>query len=411
MKLTAVDPIRFQERRHAISDDIEDSSVAFRILNRHHRVRLSPAEIDYNSLPGKTNLFAIANRRGRFITAIQQQDGFYLVCSPLNELRNSMESNESSSSPFVSFQPRISIKLAGTPCNIRVAFNEERLLVGMLDGSVIVYDLQVLDQSPSKPLSIIPAKSSHPIKTILPNTGDTPELVAILHSPSNEQESYQVEIFDVNSCKPLVSWCKGDDHSFAPVSISWSPKGKQIAIGLQSGGFLLYNPHDPSVPKNYMPRSPSIAEETSSLLSLTWVATNTFYLVYSSPESCLPSFDRSTTSSVTKMHVVLVYDPKAHTATDIEISDPTPPFGAPFPPGPLCCTIKDWSPMKFFLVCGDGSSLKKPRLPLFHLGKVAKIWHFSVWISTSPVINPSEHLSNLMMILLIYHHRQYYMRT
>lgn len=25
MKLTAVDPIRFQERRHAISDDIEDS--------------------------------------------------------------------------------------------------------------------------------------------------------------------------------------------------------------------------------------------------------------------------------------------------------------------------------------------------------------------------------------------------
>lgn len=62
-----------------------------------------------------------------------------------------MESNESSSSPFVSFQPRISIKLAGTPCNIRVAFNEERLLVGMLDGSVIVYDLQVLDQSPVRP--------------------------------------------------------------------------------------------------------------------------------------------------------------------------------------------------------------------------------------------------------------------
>lgn len=105
-----------------------------------------------------------------------------------------------------------------------------------------------------------------------------------------------------------------------------------------------------------MPRSPSIAEEASSLLSLTWVATNTFYLVYSSPESCLPSFDRSATSSIAKTHVVLVYDPKSHTATDIEISDPTPPFGAPFPPGPLCCVIKHWSPMKFFLVCGDGSS-------------------------------------------------------
>ncbi|GJJ08548.1 hypothetical protein Clacol_002766 [Clathrus columnatus] len=249
-------------------------------------------------------------------------------------------------------------KLSGTPCNIKIAVKDERLLVGMLDGSVIVYDLDHLFKNDSKsdPIFVIPARSFTPIADILPNQGENPELVAILRGYSNEEKGYKIEIFDLKAYSSLVNWHKGEDPSLIPISISWSPKGKQIAIGLQSGAILLFDPHDPNVPKRYIPKSPSVSDSSSSLLSISWLATNMFYLVFSSPESCFPSFDRASTRDVLKTHVILVYEPKGRTALEIEVSEPSPPFGALFPPGPLCCIIKDWPPTKFLLICGDGPS-------------------------------------------------------
>ena len=41
---------------------------------------------------------------------------------------------------------------------------------------------------------------------------------------------------------------------------------------------------------------------------------------------------------------------------DVELQDPSPPFGAPFPPGPLSIVLRNWSPTKFIVICGDGPS-------------------------------------------------------
>lgn len=67
-------------------------------------------------------------------------------------------------------------------------------------------------------------------------------------------------------------------------------------------------------------------------------------------------FDASKSSSLTKTHVISTYDSKAQSIVDVELQDPSPPFGAQFPPGPLSIVMRNWLPAKFIIICGDGPS-------------------------------------------------------
>lgn len=80
---------------------------------------------------------------------------------------------------------------------------------------------------------------------------------------------------------------------------------------------------------------------------------------------------------------------------DITVSDPTPPFGAAFLPGQLCCVIKDWLPSKFLLVCGDG--------PSTDIGVIAstsdKNWsHYSFEETSTPALPLGEGAEDMALL-------------
>ena len=94
----------------------------------------------------------------------------------------------------------------------------------------------------------------------------------------------------------------------------------------------------------------------SSLLATTWLSNPTFYTVYSTPEASSSLFDPTTSEKRSSTHFISSYDSKSRSAVDVELLDPCPPFGSLRPPGPLSVVLRNWSPAKFIIFCGDGPS-------------------------------------------------------
>ncbi|KAF8588895.1 hypothetical protein K439DRAFT_543610 [Ramaria rubella] len=351
------DPL-VKHRNQIQGEDKDAEFLTLRLVNKRGRVRLSNVPIDYSRIPGKSSLLAVGNRKGLLAAAVCKEDGHYLLLSTLSDLRQAIETGQPDPEPYIPFIPRLPLlKVPGTPIIIKFACNDERLLVGYLEGPISIYNTSdLLNAQCLDTIHTLPGDASAVPRDISPNPKENPELVAILRGVHGQEPGHQVDIWDVARFKHVAGWRKGDDPNISPVSISWSPKGKQIAIGLQSGDLLLYNPQAPGYPNLHFPKAPSIPLNASSLLAITWLANPTFHTVFSSPEASSSLFDPSTSSSLTKTHVISTHDIKSQSSVDVELQDPSPPFGAQFPPGPLSIVLRNWSPTKYIIICGDGPS-------------------------------------------------------
>src|ERR1700722_365601 len=123
--------------------------------------------------------------------------------------------------------------------------------------------------------------------------------------------------------------------------VAWSPRGKQLAIGLQSGSILTFIPTATSAPKQHLPAPPFPTPH--SLLSITWLSTPTFHAIYASPSTPDPT------------HVVVTFDSKARTAEDVKLASPNfLPAGST--PNTFSLAMRNWNQAKAILVVGDGAS-------------------------------------------------------
>ena len=130
--------------------------------------------------------------------------------------------------------------------------------------------------------------------------------------------------------------------------MSWSPKGKQLALGLQSGEIVTFAPSTPSAPKSLIP-APT-GNDTFATISLTWLSNPAFLAVYA-PAGQLqePSADQK--------HCIVMHDPK-NTGGDSATEFPAPYFPSPGlrPPGAFCAVLKNWGNSRFIIFIGDGTS-------------------------------------------------------
>lgn len=127
--------------------------------------------------------------------------------------------------------------------------------------------------------------------------------------------------------------------------MSWSPKGKQLAIGLQSGDIVTYSPTDTSKAKTVVPRPSSSSQ---SIISLSWLSNTDFYCIYVHQGPVSAESEQS--------HVLLSLDSKANTVTEIKLSTPYLPIPGLRPPGCFTVVLRQWDPSKFLLFMGDGTS-------------------------------------------------------
>ena len=151
----------------------------------------------------------------------------------------------------------------------------------------------------------------------------------------------------LNRLPALVSLYPNNGR-YSPESflVSWSPRGKQLAIALQSGDVITYSPTASDSPKATISKSPSLAG--NRVLSTTWLANPTFFTVYAPAGPLEPKMAQS--------HYVVNFDSKSNTATDIFLSAPYFPYPGLRNPGAFVLVFRNWDPVKFLVVVGDSTS-------------------------------------------------------
>ncbi|KAI0648862.1 hypothetical protein C8Q79DRAFT_1064942 [Trametes meyenii] len=321
--------------------------LALRLLNKRSRLRLSPEPLDLDALPGKGRLFTVANRVGWFAAATRNTDGAYaLFLSPLPDLRSAFASPSSSSSSGspLSIQPRATVSLPATPHIVLFTQDDSRLLVAFTNGPIAVYDSNSFFHAPAgaTPLHTFPSTTGKAVRDLLPSPGDTAE-VAVLRDLG---DGLPVEILDVHKMASVGGWNPGSSPATKPTSLSWSPKGKQIVIGLESGDLVTFSPRDTSAVKSVIPRPQGL--DGQSVISVVWLSNPEFHAIY------VPAGQISPESEQT--HYILSLDSKTNTAGDVKLTSPYLPFPGLRPPGSFVVTLRNWEPTRLLLFVGDSTS-------------------------------------------------------
>jgi nucleoporin NUP159 len=128
--------------------------------------------------------------------------------------------------------------------------------------------------------------------------------------------------------------------------VSWSSKGKQLAIALQSGDIITFSPTETQQAKSFVARPSSM--QGQGIIHTTWLSNPAFYAIFSPVGPLDPQADQK--------HVVIVHDTKRSDASaDIAIPINFFPSGVR-PPGAFTITLKGWDPAKILLLVGDSTT-------------------------------------------------------
>jgi nucleoporin NUP159 len=120
------------------------------------------------------------------------------------------------------FAPHRTLSFApATPNIITFASADTRLVVGLTQGPVLVFDTARLFTQGSDeitPLHSFPSTTSSAPRQILPNPGDMPDLVAVLRDGNSHPGSQLVEIVDVQRLESIGGWRSGNAPDATPTS-------------------------------------------------------------------------------------------------------------------------------------------------------------------------------------------------
>ncbi|KAI9451039.1 hypothetical protein BJY52DRAFT_1353684 [Lactarius psammicola] len=320
------------------AEDITPDFLSIRLVNKRTRVKLSPEPLDLSSIPNKGQLFVVAGTLG---------------CprsSPLADLRSRLSSQDANSDN--TFQPQRTIPFSSvTPNYLVFACNDTRLVVGLTQGPVIVFDASAICSMGTNevtPLHTFLPTTPTPtaVRQMYANPGDIPELVALLREPDGSPDSQLVEVINVSTLQSVAGWSSGGTPETFPTSISWSPKGKQLAVALQSGDIITFSPNETQQAKSFVVRPSSM--QGQSIVHTTWLSNPAFYAIFSPVGPLDPQADQK--------HMVIVHDTKRSDASaDITLPINFFPSGVR-PPGAFTIALKGWDPAKVLLLVGDSTT-------------------------------------------------------
>ncbi|KAI0297266.1 hypothetical protein B0F90DRAFT_1918788 [Multifurca ochricompacta] len=332
------------------AEDITPDFLSVRLVNKRTRIKLSPEPLDLTPIPNKGQLFVVASTLEWFVAIIRLNAGLALVSSPLADLRSQLSSLDGKSDN--AFQPQRTIPFSTvTPNYLLFACNDTRLVVALTHGPVIVFEASAICSPGTDevtPLHTFLPTTPTPtaVRQMYANPGDIPELVALLREPDGSPDSQLVEVINVSTMQSVAGWSSGRTPETFPTSISWSPKGKQLAIALQSGDIVTFSPSEIQQAKSFVTRPSSV--QGQRIIHATWLSNPTFYAIFSSFGSLDPQADQK--------HMIIVHDPKRPDAsTDISLPIDFFPSGVR-PPGAFTIVLKGWDPVKILLLVGDSTT-------------------------------------------------------
>lgn len=135
--------------------------------------------------------------------------------SPLEDLRAAFSG--SATDDHIPFTPKVNIPLSQTPNIIAFAAQESRLLVGTVQGQVLVYDSHQLAAG-SPPLHTFSSPTGTAPRQILANPEGVPELVAILWESNGAPGSPAVQLLDVVKLQVIGGLTAGGSPETTPTT-------------------------------------------------------------------------------------------------------------------------------------------------------------------------------------------------
>ncbi|TFK50032.1 hypothetical protein OE88DRAFT_308545 [Heliocybe sulcata] len=326
--------------------------LSFRLLNKRARVRLSPGGHDLKPLPGKAQLLVVANSKGWFGAVTRTSSGEHqIIFSPLSDLRAAFASSEHNEDNEISLSPKRTLSLSSAhPDFMVLAANDSRLALSLLGGPVLVFDTAQLfteGNDQVTPIHQFAPTVPTPVRQIVANPGDIAELVAVLRAPDDKSESQLVDILDVVKLQSAGGWKWLGTPETTPTALSWSPKGKQIAVGLENGDILTFSPTSTAQVKSKIPKAP--ASRQPSVFHAAWLTNPAFHVVYAPPGARLPT-------DTEQSHYIVSMDTKSNSLTTTKLATPCYPFPGNRPPSTFMLVLRNWEPTKFLMVMGDSGS-------------------------------------------------------
>ena len=146
-----------------------------------------------------------------------------IVLSPLHELRLAIASSTADDGE-INFTPKRVLALSppnATPSHVTFAFRDERLVVGLTEGPLLVYDTKSLlcqGNDNVQPLETIQPTGPGAVLQVLANPEDIPELVAVRRDVRISIDALAVEILDVNKLEVVGGWRSGETPATTPTA-------------------------------------------------------------------------------------------------------------------------------------------------------------------------------------------------
>ena len=128
--------------------------------------------------------------------------------------------------------------------------------------------------------------------------------------------------------------------------VSWSAKGKLLALGLASGDIEAFSPTAPSAVKTVVPKVQGLNEGT--IISTTWMSNTEFYSVYTPPGPPSPDAEHT--------HYITLFDPKTHLFVEVKVSPPALPFPGLRAPNQFIVLFRSWDTARILAFVGDSAS-------------------------------------------------------
>ncbi|PVF95894.1 hypothetical protein CPB86DRAFT_737916 [Serendipita vermifera] len=332
-------------RVHVDGETRESSSLTIRPLKKHTNVRLGE-KIELNDYPSKASLFAISNKHGWFFAGHTNA----IFASPLSGLRDAVGQSSNDEETTFPCQVKISTEGLTPPTNpfFLCLTADESKLIAASRSVVTTWDVERVMSGETSPLHSFTIDQSN-IIDVQPNTGDNPGLIAVLTANNSPENPCVLVLYNCTTNTEVVRWSGLIREGNAPLAISWSTKGKQIAIGTSSGDIVQYSPTDPVVAKGTIPRVQGPNLEGTVPFLIQWLSNNIFHVVYAEPkpegimEEHLPD----------QYNYIVQFDKRTNQVTDIRIDLPWEPYGLARDPGHQVACLRDWGRFKYLCFVND----------------------------------------------------------
>ncbi|CAI2163704.1 13995_t:CDS:10 [Funneliformis geosporum] len=256
-----------EEKIEKIETTLEELDVDFfEFIQLKKRIKLSKDIFDENSIPPYSSLLTVSSLYGFFLAGTSK--GFIYALT--KDLRNAFYSSDTESDK--PFAQGIHVNITeGRVHLLKLTSDQLTIIVGVEGGQILCYDVTIFSSESSKIQPYQTMKFSDNVVDIRPNPGENNKIIAFL------LESGTVSIKDLISDVEIGS-VKNSKLGEQVTAICWSPKGRQLACGSQSGRLVQFTPD--GIVKSTYQAPPGIQESTYYVRNVLWLENSIFIVTY-----------------------------------------------------------------------------------------------------------------------------------